>query len=161
MEVGRVDPNGAQTIKNAWAGGMAHVDGYIYPCLRCGNPAQQVIDTVNHLRQSGANFGMLWFDIEGSWPGSVANNINFLHGLFNQANAMGIKWGIYTSRSQWGPITGNTAQFGAPPLWYAHYDGSPSFSDFAPFGGWTHPSIKQFSGTTSFCGASIDRNFYP
>ncbi len=41
-EVGHVDPNGAQTIKNAWAGGMAHVDGYIFPCLRCGNPAQQV-----------------------------------------------------------------------------------------------------------------------
>ena len=41
-EVGRVDPNGAQTIKNAWAGGMAHVDGYIFPCLRCGNPGQQV-----------------------------------------------------------------------------------------------------------------------
>ena len=40
-EVGHVDPNGAQTIKNAWAGGMAHVDGYMFPCLRC-NPAQQV-----------------------------------------------------------------------------------------------------------------------
>lgn len=85
-EVGHVDPNGAQTIKNAWAGGMAHVDGYIFPCLRCGNPAQQVFyllvfhksltsivrffqvtDTVNHLRQEGANFGMLWFDIEGAY----------------------------------------------------------------------------------------------
>ena len=42
-EVGHVDPNGAQTIKNAWAGGMAHVDGYIFPCLRCGNPDQQVL----------------------------------------------------------------------------------------------------------------------
>jgi GH25 family lysozyme M1 (1,4-beta-N-acetylmuramidase) len=120
----------------------------------------QVIDTVNHLRQSGANFGMLWFDIEGSWPGSVANNINFIHGLINQANAMGIRWGIYTSRSQWGPITGDTAQFGAPALWYAHYDGSPSFSDFAPFAGWSHPSIKQFAGTTSLCGAGVDKNFY-
>jgi hypothetical protein len=44
-EVGRIDPNGAQTIKNAWAGGMAHVDGYIFPCLRCGNPAQQVFSS--------------------------------------------------------------------------------------------------------------------
>ena len=117
-------------------------------------------DTVNHLRQEGANFGMIWFDIEGSWPGSVANNINFIHGLINQANALGIRWGIYTSRSQWDPITGGTTQFGAPALWYAHYDGSPSFSDFAPFGGWSHPSIKQFAGTTSLCGAGIDKNFY-
>ena len=80
--------------------------------------------------------------------------------MINQANALGIKWGIYTSASQWGPITGNTAEFGAPALWYAHYDGSPSFSDFRPFGGWSHPSIKQWAGTTSLCGAGVDKNFY-
>jgi hypothetical protein len=45
-------------------------------------------------------------------------------------------------------------------LWYAHYDDNPSFSDFAAFGGWAHPSIKQFAGTTSLCGAGVDKNFY-
>ncbi len=45
-EIGQVDANGAQTIKNAWNAGIAHVDGYIYPCLRCGNPAQQVSEFV-------------------------------------------------------------------------------------------------------------------
>jgi hypothetical protein len=44
-EVGHVDPNGAQTIKNAHAAGIQYVDGYIFPCLRCGNPAQQVLDS--------------------------------------------------------------------------------------------------------------------
>jgi len=160
MEVGEVDPNGAQTIINARAGGMSYVDGYIYPCLDCGNPAQQVIDTVNYLQQSGANYGMLWFDIEGSWADDVNTNINFIQGLIDQANAMGVHWGIYTSYSQWGPITGNTDRFGAPPLWYAHYDGDPSFGDFSPFGGWSKPSIKQYDGDVDFCGASLDKNFY-
>lgn len=39
---GQCDPNGPYTINDAWAGGMAHVDGYIFPCYSCGNPAKQV-----------------------------------------------------------------------------------------------------------------------
>ena len=27
---------------------------------------------------------------------------------------------------------------------YVQHDGSPSFSNFSPFGGWTEPSIKQY-----------------
>lgn len=43
---------------------------------------------------------------------------------------------------------------------YAHYDGSPSFSDFRAFGGWSRPAIKQFEGDKFACGAGIDKNFY-
>ena len=43
-ELGHVDPNGAQTIKNARAAGIDYVDGYIFPCLSCGNPGQQVFN---------------------------------------------------------------------------------------------------------------------
>jgi hypothetical protein len=32
------------------------------------------------------------------------------------------------------------------PLWYAAYDGHPSFANFGSFGGWSHPSMKQFAG---------------
>jgi hypothetical protein len=39
---GKCDPNGPTTMKNAWNGGMAHVDGYIFPCYSCGNPKKQV-----------------------------------------------------------------------------------------------------------------------
>ena len=41
-ETGHTDPNGAQTIKNAHAAGIEYVDGYIFPCHRCGNPEAQV-----------------------------------------------------------------------------------------------------------------------
>lgn len=40
---GKCDPNGPASISDAWNGGMAHVDGYIFPCYSCGNPAKQVI----------------------------------------------------------------------------------------------------------------------
>ena len=44
------------------------------------------------------------------------------------------------------PIFGGSYSGGAKyPLWYAHYDNNPSFSDFTPFGGWTKPAIKQAS----------------
>lgn len=41
-------------------------------------------------------------------------------------------------------------------LWYAHYDDSPSFSDYTEFGGWKDPHMKQFKGTTTECDAGVD-----
>lgn len=103
---------------------------------------------------------MLWFDIEGDWGGNITANRQLLLGLINQANIMSVTWGIYTSKLQWTSIMADTADFGAPALWYAHYDNDPSFGDFEPFGGWSKPSIKQFQGDATVCGASVDRNFY-
>ena len=34
---------------------------------------------------------------------------------------------------------------------YAHYDNNPSFSDFAKFGGWDRPSLKQYDGNKYLC----------
>jgi hypothetical protein len=54
---GHTDPNGAATIKDAWAGGMHYVDGYIFPCYSCGNPEQQVSCHIPW-----------WFHIAQYWP---------------------------------------------------------------------------------------------
>ncbi len=62
----------------------------------------------------------------------------------------------------WQSIFGSTEackSLGAHPLWYAHYDGSASFSDFSAFGGWTKPHMKQYQGDTTLCGAGVDKNF--
>lgn len=48
---------------------------------------------------------------------------------------------------------------GGYPLWYAHYDGKPSFEDFTAFGGWKSPHAKQFQGSTTLCGAGVDKNY--
>mmetsp|Transcript_12612 Transcript_12612/g.27664 ORF Transcript_12612/g.27664 Transcript_12612/m.27664 type:complete len:163 (-) Transcript_12612:562-1050(-) len=96
------DPNGPYSIEDAWAGGMSYVDGYIFPCYSCGNPAGQMDDTISYLsahnvkvlkkgelrpvasgnstEKLGATVGMLWLDIEGTqyWSTNTANNVNFL-----------------------------------------------------------------------------------
>lgn len=166
------DPVGPHTVYNAWTGGMGHVDVYMFPCHGCGNPAGQMQSMIGYLKRYNVtqstnprphSFGMVWLDIEGpQYWGSQSSNRDFIQGLINEANAMGLgsHLGVYTSESQWSPITGNWAGASHLPLWYPHYDGSASFSDFRAFGGWSRPAIKQFAGTTSACGASIDRNFY-
>lgn len=178
---GKCDVNGPSSINNAWNGGMAHVDGYIFPCYSCGNPAKQIDDTINYLSSHavtvmkegelaesynstsvGAKVGMLWLDIEGTqyWSGSTTNNVNFLSSMVSEGKARGVSLGIYSSASQWNPIMGGSTKFSSLPLWYAHYDGNPSFSDFSAFGGWSKPAIKQYKGTTSICSTSIDKNYY-
>ena len=108
------------------------------------------------------NYGMLWFDIEGTqyWGSQSANNA-FIKGLLEEARNLHLHVGMYTSASQWDPITGGATYASGYPLWYAHYDGSRSFGDFRPFGGWSKPNIKQFRGDASVCGAGIDENWYP
>lgn len=47
------------------------------------------------------------------------------------------------------------------PLWYAHYDDVQGFYDYSPFGGWTQPFAKQYSGDGSECSFPVDFNFAP
>jgi len=161
---GSPDPNGPHTVYNAWAGGMDYVDVYMFPCASCGNPGGQVAAAVNYLRSYNTKYGMFWLDIEGPqyWEGQ-SYNINFIAGLISAAKSMSQVVGIYTSASQWGPITGNwngPASEGIP-LWYANYDGAANFNDFSPFAGWSHPNVKQYNGNLSICGAGVDQNWYP
>jgi len=160
---GHVDANAAASIKNARSAGIQYVDAYIFPCPKCGNGAGQSQATVNALRSAGAQFGMIWLDIEGTqyWYADHATNIAFLQSLASGLNSAGVNWGVYTSASQWSPITGGWTGFNNKPLWYAHYDGSPSFGDFSPFGGWSRPNIKQYAGDTTKCGVGVDLNWYP
>merc|ERR1711924_7862 len=76
---GSLDPNGAQTIKNARAAGIKYVDGYIFPCATCSKSGgDQVRETVEHLKSEGAEFGMLWYDIETyKWGSNLAANQAF------------------------------------------------------------------------------------
>ncbi len=129
--------------------------------LGVNTPSRESLLTANN-GTLGATVGMLWIDVEGTsyWSTSTSNNINFIQGMVDEGVKQGVHLGIYTSASQWNPITGGTTKFSNYPLWYAHYDSNPSFSDFAPFGGWTKPAIKQYQGTTSYCSASVDLNYY-
>lgn len=172
QSIGQPDPAAPHTIYNAWDGGMKAVDIYVFPCFSCGNPEGQISATVSHLAQYNISshspygpphsFGTIWLDIEGpQYWGDQSANIAFIKGLIAGAQAHGLTIGVYTSESQWTPITGGWTGASQFPLWYAHYDYQQNFDDFTPFGGWSSPAMKQYNGNQESCGAGIDMNWYP
>ena len=130
-------------------------------CSSCGNPQGQVQDLHTFLSEHNVRFGMVWLDIEGPglyWGHDLDANAQFIQDLISEARAVGFHLGMYTSLSQYPGIVGSGTFASDLPLWYADYDGVPSFDDFRPFNGWSHPAIKQFSDAGSKCGASYDIN---
>jgi len=164
LSLGRPDTNVVPTVAAAWAGGMSHVDVYMFPCQSCGNAAGQAESFINYLETNGVKFGTAWLDIEGPglyWSSDQAANADFIADLISTIKAKGRTVAIYTSKSQWIPIVGDWTGGSGLDLWYADYDGVPNFDDFTPFGGWNAPNMKQFTDEGSKCGASYDINWYP
>jgi GH25 family lysozyme M1 (1,4-beta-N-acetylmuramidase) len=157
---GNVDPNVVSNIKNAKAGGIEYVDVYLFPCVPCGNPAGQASALVNAIR--GQNYGQIWIDVETyAWSSSLSANQNFITAMVNQLKSLGQHVGIYTNYYNWQSIVGlGWTGCASLPLWYAHYDNNPSFSDFQSFGGWNTPNMKQYAGDVTKCGVGVDLNFY-
>jgi hypothetical protein len=158
------------TINHAANSGIKGRDAYLFPCPQCSgskSAATQVGELVNYLNANCPNHwtGRIWLDIEGSqyWKGNYADNKNFYENLVDACKNKSPKCGVYSSSSQWSAIFGSTSySYGSGlPLWYAHYDGSASFSDFSSFGGWTSPHAKQYAGTTTVCSTGVDKNYAP
>ena len=140
----------------------------MFPC-RGKSATNQVNELINHM--GGSNYGMIWLDIETnpssgcSWASfSGSSNCAYVNELVNAVRARGKVPGIYSSYYMWEAIMGgaqNCGQHGGSvPLWYAHYDNTPSFADFKAFGGFSRPNMKQFKGDTVLCGAGVDITFY-
>jgi GH25 family lysozyme M1 (1,4-beta-N-acetylmuramidase) len=165
---GGMDHNAVQSLTNIKAAGLK-ADVYMFPC-RGKNATAQADELVAGI--SATLYETIWIDVETnpspgcSWSGHDSNsNCEFLMETISALKAKGKKVGVYASRYMWGTIFGSyTACAQAAtniPLWYPHYDNTPSFADFQPFGGWTAPKIKQYLGTSSLCNASVDRNWNP
>jgi hypothetical protein len=176
---GGADSNAPASIANFWAGGMSHVDAYMFPCPS-KDAATQVADLVSFLDGHGTKYGQIWLDIETNpspgcgWASTVdmvtggyndtaaASNCDYIGSLVAAIKGKGKVPGTYASEYMWGQVAGSGCTSASDTtLWYAHYDGNPSFSDFVPFGGWSKPNVKQYSGTGSICGVGIDSNYYP
>eukprot|EP01120_Amphizonella_sp_Union-15-10_P009730 TRINITY_DN3752_c0_g1_i3.p1 TRINITY_DN3752_c0_g1~~TRINITY_DN3752_c0_g1_i3.p1 ORF type:complete len:210 (-),score=27.08 TRINITY_DN3752_c0_g1_i3:18-647(-) len=157
----------AQCVANAWAAGMQHVDVYAFMCPNCGGnnpPSTAIRSLINSLSSQNVKYGMLWFDIEqcsGCWN-DAASAAQFIQSATNTAAGMGVNIGIYSSSYEWQQTVGSASAWSSLPLWYAHYDGNPSFSDSwaYQFGGWTKPAIKQYDDHGP-CGVDVDVDYYP
>ncbi|KAE9546251.1 hypothetical protein FO519_010537, partial [Halicephalobus sp. NKZ332] len=162
---GAYDTTGIQNIKNARAAGWKDVDGYIFPCLSssCPSAKTQVANTVNELHAKGAQFGMIWLDIEKlAWPADHNHNRQFITDMMQELDALKVNYGIYTNNYMWGSIVGDWSGGSHRPLWWADYNGHQDYSGFKAFGGWSKPSIHQYSGSVNGpCGVNMDQNWYP
>lgn len=55
--------------------------------------------------------------------------------------------GVHSSIEDWKAIFKSSEAckiLGTLEIWYSHNDGADDFSDFAEFGGWEAPRLKQF-----------------
>ena len=163
---GAPDPNARGTLDNAKAAGIPYRDVYHFPC-RGKDASAQVSDDVNAVGKD--NFGTLWFDIETNpspgcgWSGDKGSNCQFLGDMINAGKSIGIRMGVYSSEYMWSSIMGdcNVGASNGLPIWYAHYDHNPSFSDWSSFGGWGKPAMKQYWDGVGICGINADADWYP
>ena len=163
---GAPDTTAPTSLANAAAAGIAYRSVYLFPCPYGVDPSTMVQQTIQNV--GAGSFNTLYLDIETNpspgcgWSGDHSSNCNLIAQLLSAGSAQGVSMGIYTSIYMWQSIAGSSCTAGADagaPLWYAHYDYNPSFSDFQPFGGWSSPQVKQYSDSVSFCGISADADF--
>ena len=163
---GAPDTSAAGNLQAAADAGIQYRDIYHFPCAM-SDASGQVNSDINSVGRG--NFGTMWFDIETNpdsncaWSGDQTSNCNFLGQLISAGQAAGIKMGIYASPYMWSSIMGSCT-VGADnglPIWYAHYDGTKSFSDWSSFGGWSSPAMKQYWDSVGICGLNADADWYP
>ena len=105
-------------------------------------------------------FQIVWLDIEiYKWNENIETNRNFIRGLVNELKSSEIRFGIYTSIRSWTAIVGDWTELSNEMLWYSQWNGAASFEGFKPFGGWTKPSVKQYSGNQRLCNIDVDFDF--
>jgi GH25 family lysozyme M1 (1,4-beta-N-acetylmuramidase) len=161
---GSVDTNSCGSLTQAKNAGINNRGVYMFPSPQSSkSAATQINELTNYLNSCSAFTGMIWLDIEGSqyWLGSSSANQAWYQSLASACQSSGYSCGVYTSASQWSAIFGSSSfsHGGSMPLWYAHYDNNPSFSDFSSFGGWSSPSVKQYQGDTTLCGFGVDMDY--
>ena len=118
--------------------------------MPCGKPKDDVkkaIDAYEAMLKTTDYKGktMIWLDIERYKWGHPIQNRAFITDMLSVSLPANFEYGVYSSFYSWEEIVGTDWDYPAKkgvPLWYAHYDDKPSFSDFKPFGGWVKPFAK-------------------
>jgi len=168
QSIGAPDPNVVQALAYAHEAGLTHVDVYMFPCPTCGiSASSQFQSMIDNLASS--SYEMIWFDIEEDsagqyWSESYDTNRAFMNELISACSSAGKKCGVYSNYNNWVTIFGDPSWVASGssslPVWYADYDYAENFDDYAAFGGWETPSMKQFSGNDYVCGLGIDESWY-
>jgi peptidoglycan hydrolase-like protein with peptidoglycan-binding domain len=154
-------------VANAWAAGFENVDVYMY-AERFYDPVLQMNSFIDQLTKNNVKFGNVMIDIEGSdwYSFTFEQNQEYLLTIKNMLEAANLTITIYAGAA-WDSYFGTDfTAFSDYPLIYAHYDNVPSFYDYdyAPFGGWSQASAKQFYDGIEpevVCNLSLDWDWSP
>lgn len=122
-------------------------------------------DTADQVRRAletveGFPVRRLWLDVEEPDGGLTAELI--LNAIQRALDACGTMLaGIYTSRSKWQILAGNSPRFGDLPLWAAFYTDDDDIDNWGgPFGGWDRCQMRQHAGDAELAGVHVDLNRY-
>jgi len=161
-----VDPNCAESVRRAWAGGMKHVDLYMFPCPKCGDIVDQVKRLDDHIRQNNITYGQIWIDIEGIgtyWGTDKEENRKIFNTLCTAAtDTFGTRFaGLYVSHRSWLGIFGEDyKEWGNLKVWYALWDHVPGKGNWQPYGAFTGPTIHQYWGDNrDMCNMDVDLDY--
>ena len=138
-------------------GGM-EAEAYIYMYW-----GQDPTVQVEYARQAtiGLPVRRLWVDFEDdNAPKDEPDAVQiWISRCLSVAATLELPLGVYSAWWWWTVWTDNAEDFKDYPLWVAAYDGKPNL-EFPTFGGWTRCALKQYAGTTDFCGYSADLDWY-
>ena len=135
------------------------VHAYVYLWLAEDGGAQ-VEAALARLEPWRAHLGRLWLDVEDTTATmlTATQRLAAVRAAIDAARGMPV--GIYTARWYWQGAMADTTACAALPLWVAQYDGRADPS-FAPFGGWTAASMKQYAEDVTLAGVpKVDLNWY-
>nr|CAD2185944.1 unnamed protein product [Meloidogyne enterolobii] len=160
---GTIDDLAKNNIRNAYAAGIEDVDikitiNFVKPRKIVNRtPREIIISILNELNKNNLKIGKIWFDIAGDagmnnanrtyrWYEDKERNIKFIEEMIEILKENNKLNGIYSSKSHWTSITGNTQKFKEIPLWYNSFDEINNFNDYTNkfFGGWKYPYVKTY-----------------
>eukprot|EP00741_Cyanophora_paradoxa_P023397 tig00021582_g22603.t1 len=163
--LGGIVPFAAQEVAEAKAlDAFLWVDGYVFLNFR-RDPEAQIQAVYDALKVHKTSVRKIWIDVENKKLfGTCVENPSFFRRARKKAEELGFEVGVYSNALQWKELMCGNTEFNDLELWYAHYDWMPDVGDFAPFGGWGAPAVKQYAGdVATFCGipGGVDLDFAP
>lgn len=155
-----------QQLRAAVEAGLS-VEAYVY--LWWGGDVREKVQAALDLC-SGFPIRRLWLDCEDNGegaPGVPAAGSGFTPAIAEgkiraglaACSEAGVASGLYSAAWWWRPAMEDSQAFADQAWWVAFYDGLDDPTMWGPpFAGILQPLMKQYQGTTTVCGQSVDLN---
>ena len=145
------NPFAAQNIESAKVAGLAHAS-----YIALGPALTSRVQIRTGMRSLGEKAYGRFMALDVELPIEALH----LRNAVTELQARNVRTVIYTSRSKWAQVLGNTQEFSDIPLWDAHYTEDPTLSAWNPYGGWDRRIGAQFAANQSVATVNADLNVF-